>query len=178
MTAKIEIDIDIAGAILDIGGGGECVIGQIYGNKVTAIDNMQEELDEAPDCCEKRLMDATSLAFADASFDNVTFFYSLMYMSQETQIKAINEAFRVLKPGGSMFIWDTDIISAYPDPFIIDLDVVSDNISIHTTYGIIKNETQNLDTILQHIKYLGNIDLTVVKNANQFLISIIKLDKQ
>lgn len=172
MTVKIKKNL--VGSILDIGGGGDCVIGQIYGNKVIAIDNIQEELDEAPNCCEKRLMDATALAFADSSFDYVTFFYSLMYMSAETQAKALKEAVRVLKPGGSLYIWDTDIRSAYPEPFIIDLDIVSDRISIHTSYGIVKKDPQNSNMILAYIKALGKIYPTVVKNADQFLISAVK----
>lgn len=87
MTIEIKEKLD--GSILDIGGGGEAVIGQIYKDRVTAIDNRQEELDEAPDCCIKQLMDATELLFPDNSFDNVTFFYTLMYMTEETQRKSI-----------------------------------------------------------------------------------------
>ena len=68
----IEIKETLTGSILDIGGGGEAVIGQIYKDRVTAIDNCEEELEEAPDCCSKQLMDATELLFPDDSFDNVT----------------------------------------------------------------------------------------------------------
>ena len=113
----INIDYDLKGSILDIGGGGEAIIGQMYGDKVTAIDNRQEELDEAPNCCTKLLMNAEKLSFFDGSFDNVTFFYTLMYMSEEIQRKAIFEATRVLKTGGIMCIWDCTISSAYPEPF-------------------------------------------------------------
>lgn len=59
---------DIKGSILDIGGGGEGIIGQIYRDKVIAIDNCRQELDEAPDCCEKMLMEATNLLFEEQSF--------------------------------------------------------------------------------------------------------------
>ena len=71
----VEMKSDLNGSILDIGGGGEAVIGQIYGGRVTAVDNCQEELDGAPDCCTKLLADAEELPFPDASFDNVTFFW-------------------------------------------------------------------------------------------------------
>lgn len=111
MTIEIKEKLD--GSILDIGGGGEAVIGQIYKDRVTAIDNRQEELDEAPDCCIKQLMDATELLFPDNSFDNVTFFYTLMYMTEETQRKSICEAARVLKAGKMMNIWDCDIRCTY-----------------------------------------------------------------
>ena len=40
--------LDCEGIILDIGGGGEGVIGQKFGNKVIAIDPVLEELEEAP----------------------------------------------------------------------------------------------------------------------------------
>ena len=110
----INIDYDLKGSILDIGGGGEAIIGQMYGDKVTAIDNRQEELDEAPNCCTKLLMDAEKLSFFDGTFDNVTFFYTLMYMSEEIQRKAIFEATRVLKTGGIMCIWDCATSGAGP----------------------------------------------------------------
>lgn len=83
----IEIKETLTGSILDIGGGGEAVIGQIYKDRVTAIDNCEEELEEAPDCCCKQLMDATELLFPDDSFDNVTFFYTLMYMSRNRFVR-------------------------------------------------------------------------------------------
>lgn len=54
----IEIKETLTGSILDIGGGGEAVIGQIYKDRVTAIDNCEEELEEAPDCCSKQLTGA------------------------------------------------------------------------------------------------------------------------
>lgn len=45
---KLSLQKDLTEPILDLGGGGEGVIGLIYGGQVTAIDNRQEELDEAP----------------------------------------------------------------------------------------------------------------------------------
>ena len=94
----IEIKEKLTGSILDIGGGGEAVIGQIYKDRVTAIDNCKEELEEAPDCCSKQLMDATELSFPDDSFDNVTFFYTLMYMTAEEQ--SSDSVVRLLESAG------------------------------------------------------------------------------
>ena len=87
----------LQGNILDIGGGGEGIMGRIYQAQVTAIDNRQEELDEAPGGFRKLLMDARALAFPDASFDHVTAFYALMYMSKPVQAQAVAEAARVLR---------------------------------------------------------------------------------
>lgn len=140
----VTIIQNLNGSILDIGGGGEGIIGRVYGHQVTAIDNCQEELDDAPDGYQKILMDACGLTFPACSFDHVSFFYSLMFMNTDAQPKAISEAVRVLKPGGSLHIWDAEISSAYPEPFTVDLDIQMPREKIHTTYGIIsdiKNQT-------------------------------------
>ena len=143
----ITLQKELTGKILDIGGGGEAVIGRLYGHQVIAIDNRQEELGEAPDVCQKRLMDATALTFPEGTFDHVTVFYTLMYMTAEEQREAIREAVRVLKPGGELYIWDCDIDSAYPEPFCVDLEIQLPDTKISTTYGIGKLDTQNMASI-------------------------------
>ncbi len=170
----LEIKSDLKGSILDIGGGGEAVIGQVYGDKVTAVDNRQEELDEAPNCCTKLLMDAEELLFVDDSFDNVTFFYTLMYMTKETQKKAICEAARVLKVGGTMCIWDCTIQSAYPDPFVIDMDIQLAEKKIHTSYGIVKLDTQSSDSVTQFLKNAGLDIVSLKEDDGQFIITCKK----
>ena len=57
-SARLRIEKDLIGPILDLGGGGEGVIGQIYRQQAVVIDNRQEELDETPEGPEKLLMDA------------------------------------------------------------------------------------------------------------------------
>ena len=151
----IEIKKNLEGSVLDIGGGGEAVIGQLYRDRVTAIDSQEEELDEAPDCCTKMLMDATELKFPDESFDNFTFFYTLMYMTEEEQRKAICEAARVLRAGGMMSIWDCDIGSAYPEPFIAELDIRIESGMIHTAYGVVKKDTQSSASVARLLKGAG-----------------------
>lgn len=94
---QINLEKTLSGSILDIGGGGEGVIGQVYSRQVTAIDNNEQELMEAPGDCRKLPMDAADLRFADESFSHATFFYSLMYMDGNTQQKALAEAARILK---------------------------------------------------------------------------------
>ncbi len=170
----IEIKKNLVGSVLDIGGGGEVVIGQVYGKNVIAIDNCQEELDDAPDCCNKLLMDATKLSYSDDSFDNVTFFYSLMYMTEETQRKAICEASRVLRTGGLIRIWDCEIDSAYPEPFVVDLDICFEQKHIHTSYGIIKDERQDFETVSQILKHAGLHMDRFQRENNQFYIQCRK----
>ena len=52
------VDIEHQGMILDIGGGGEGVIGKLHGKDVVAIDLKKEELLEAADGPLKIIMDA------------------------------------------------------------------------------------------------------------------------
>lgn len=151
---------ELTGSILDVGGGGEGVIGRLYGPSVTIIDHCQEELDEAPCSCPKLLMDAASLAFADASFENVTFFYSLMYMNRPVQSAALAEAVRVLKPGGRLLLWDCEIACAYPEPFLAELDVRWARERVCTTYGVVKSDPQSMEDFLNLCRGNG---LTLLK---------------
>lgn len=108
---KLEIkDFKADGFILDIGGGGEGVIGRLKGIQVIAIDIIKNELLEAADGPFKILMDARDLSFLEASFNTATAFFSLMYIkTKEDQQKIFNEVGRVLKPGGTFHVWDVDL---------------------------------------------------------------------
>ena len=102
-------DFQASGYILDIGGGGEGIIGQMKPVEVIAIDLSRRELEEGPPGPLKIVMDAADLKFLDGSFNTVTAFFSLMYMCPETQRRVFAEAFRVLTRGGRWLIWDAAI---------------------------------------------------------------------
>lgn len=59
----LQLERELTGSVLDIGGGGEGIIGRLYGKNVTAIDIRQEELDEAPEGPTKLCMDAAIWSF-------------------------------------------------------------------------------------------------------------------
>lgn len=172
---KLVLKKELCGSILDIGGGGDGIIGRLYKDSVTAIDNMQEELDEAPDCCKKLLMDATALDFADESFDSVTFFYSLMFMTTETKSKAIAEACRVLKTDGVLTIWDAEFESAYPEAFSVELDIALPEENVHTEYGIIGTDVaQSAKSIISMCCECGMNPLEHAENCKNFCIVLKK----
>ena len=107
-------DFDSAGYILDIGGGGEGVIGKLKGEQVIAIDPSKRELEGAAAGPLKIVMDAKDLQFLDGSFSTATSFFTLMYIKAPDHEKVFSEVFRVLVPGGVFLIWDV-IFPQRPD---------------------------------------------------------------
>ena len=95
--------------ILDIGGGGEGIIGRIKGRQVVAIDNRKPELEGTISDALKLVMDAKELQFLENSFGTVTIFFTLMYMPLEDLDKIFSEIARVLKPGGELLMWDVKV---------------------------------------------------------------------
>ncbi|UCE21095.1 MAG: class I SAM-dependent methyltransferase [Candidatus Aminicenantes bacterium] len=104
-TVTVE-DFSAEGFILDIGGGGEGVIGQLKGQQVIAIDISKRELEEAPPGPLKIVMDARDLKFLDNTFNTATVFYTFMYIASSDHQKVFEELQRVLTPGGRLLIWD------------------------------------------------------------------------
>lgn len=171
----ITINQALGGRILDVGGGGEGIISRAYGRAVLSIDNRREELDEAPDLCEKRLMDAAALEFSDGSFDHVTFFYSLMYMDRDTKEKAVSQAARVLRPGGSLHIWDAEIQTAWPEPFLAELDIQVGGARVHTTYGVAGEDmAQDGETLAALCRACGLSPAERREDGGHFYLAFVK----
>jgi len=100
-------NFDATGFILDIGGGGEGVIGKLKGEQVIAIDPSKRELEQAAAGPLKIIMDATDMQFLYETFNTVTSFYTLMYIKEVDAHKDVfGEVYRVLTPGGRFLIWD------------------------------------------------------------------------
>ncbi len=142
-------DFPAQGLILDIGGGGEGVIGQIKGRQVVAIDLSKRELDEAPgQPLLKVVMDARELKFVDASFPTATVFFTFMYIDPADHEKVFREIRRVLEPGGRMLVWDV-VFPEKRDPafanILFPLHARLPNTEINTGYGARFREGQGAD---------------------------------
>ena len=139
-TQEITVDdFDAAGYILDIGGGGEGVIGILKGERVIAIDLRKEELEEAADGPLKIIMDARDLQFLDGTFGTATSFFALMYIKSRPDYEQVfREVHRVLKPGGKFLIWDAMVPQRLDDDkdiFVIPISVRVNDTEIETGYG-------------------------------------------
>jgi SAM-dependent methyltransferase len=132
-------DFPSTGWILDLGGGGEGVIGLLKGRDVVAIDRRESELDEAPAGPLKIVMDARELRFRDASFQHVTAFFTMCYVSRDDHEAVLREAWRVLAPGGELRIWGVVFPESLPagkDILVIPVVVELPDARVDTAYGV------------------------------------------
>jgi ubiquinone/menaquinone biosynthesis C-methylase UbiE len=97
--------IEAEGLILDIGGG-DGVISHLMGNQVVAIDVSRDNLGKRQVESLRIVMDARELSFVDESFVTSTAFFTLLRFDAPDQAKVLEEAHRVLEPGGRLLIWD------------------------------------------------------------------------
>ncbi|MCL2190273.1 MAG: class I SAM-dependent methyltransferase [Defluviitaleaceae bacterium] len=180
-TSQQYIDmrgIHFNGRVLDIGGGGEGIIGLLSGDNVVAIDTRKDELEEAPDCGLKIIMDACDLKFLDQAFAHVTCFFSLMYMDDEQVKKCLAEASRVLKGGGLLWIWDSTIPSGLTeDAFVTQLKIqICDERVVTTGYGVgykrsqsiawIQTLCENAGFVIEEANASGEVFFLRVKKGN------------
>lgn len=172
-------DVELTGRVLDIGGGGEGIIGQLKEEAVISIDPNRAELEEAPCNTVKIVMSAEDLKFIDGTFDTVTSFFTLMYIGAEKHDKVISEAYRVLKPGGCFFIWDAVIpsrSSAVKDIYVIPLQVkMKEDRVIDTGYGVLwVNRPQDMNYYLEVCKKAGFRMVRSQKNKETYFIHLVK----
>lgn len=134
-------DFDTVGLILDIGGGGRGVIGELKGQQVIAIDPSKPELEGAADGPLKIIMDATNLQFLDETFHTATSFYTLMYIKTfEAHEKVFGEVYRVLASGGRFLIWDANFPARFDkqkDIAVFPLTVKLPKEEIDSAYGVL-----------------------------------------
>ena len=178
-TTRQVIDLtgtNLTGRILDIGGGGEGVIAQLAGENVIAIDNRPEELMETPDIGLKIVMDACKLQFLDHAFDGVTAFFSLMYMNAQDMATAIQEAYRVLKPGGALHIWDITIPSEITaDIFLAHTTIkINPALTITPSYGIGWHRGHSAEGVRGICTAVGFTPVETIPMGEAFYLHMVK----
>ena len=172
-------DFESSGYILDIGGGGEGVIGQLKGNDVIAIDIRKEELEDAPDGFLKIVMDARDMQFLDKTFSTATAFFSMMYIrNREDQKKILEEIWRVLKPHGVLHLWDVDL-SARPENkkqfFMVHLSYKIGEDVIETGYSQRwPDEIRGQDHYINMAREVGFRPTRIERKNNTFYLKLIK----
>ncbi len=125
--------------ILDLGGGGAGIIGLLRGAQVYAVDKRQSELDESPAGPNKILADAKELPFPDAYFDAATAFFFLMYVLPADRQAILMEAYRVLKPGASLRVWDVTIPQKGANKaavLAVPVKAILPRKTVNTAYGV------------------------------------------
>jgi len=171
-------NFDAEDYILDIGGGGEGVIGQLKGQQVIAIDISKRELVEAPPGPLKIVMDARDLKFLDNSFKTATVFFTFMYIKGSDHKKVFQELFRVLMPGGRLLTWDV-IFPKQVDPnkdiAVFPLKIKLPDKIIKTGYGAQwPKDGQGLSHYIQLAKEVGFKVMTHKEKNHWFYLELKK----
>ncbi len=169
--------IQLKGRILDIGGGGEGIIGQFAGPHVISIDPSERELKEAPSDCVKIIMNGKDLKFLDDTFDSITLFFTMMYIPISDHNKVFKEIYRVLKSKGNLFLWELTIPKrpeTDKDIFAIKLEVDIGDKKISTGYGTRWGKKFDMGHYLDLGKRIGFKIIEKEVNGETFFIKYLK----
>jgi ubiquinone/menaquinone biosynthesis C-methylase UbiE len=164
--------------ILDLGGGGEGVIGQLRGRQVVAVDMRKQELEDCAPGPIKVVADAKELPFLDEAFDAITAFFFLMYVPESDRASILAEAYRVLRPGGQCTIWDAMIPSRgerTQDIFIVPVKAELPDRAIETGYGVRwEGHEMTVDDITQMAQSVGFIVVEEINEGEHFRLTLAR----
>ena len=171
-------NIRLEGLILDIGGGGQGVIGQFKKDKVIAIDHNERELEEAPEGGLKIIMDAGELKFLNNTFDTVTSFFTFMYIPKSEHQKIFKEIHRVLKKDGNLVLWDVIIPKRENQihaMFSLPLKIKINDIELDAGYGVFwGKKEQNLEYFQKLSKKVGFSEVEFISDDQIFYLRVKK----
>lgn len=166
------------GYILDIGGGGRGVIGELKGEQVIAIDISKQELEGAPAGPLKIIMDATDLKFLDSTFSTATSFFTFMYIKEPEHEKVFDEVFMALIPGGLFLIWNvifTERFNADKDIAVFPLLIKLPDKEIDAGYGVLWPEKGR--DLSHYLKLAENEGFNVVAQKEKDQMFYLELRK-
>ncbi len=150
--------INSEGLILDIGGGGEGLVSRIEGERVCAVDIRMSEIREAQihgAPANWLVGDGRYLCFSDSSFDVVTLWFSLGYMSDwAIKKRVLEEAHRVLKTHGTISIMSSKIPDSVDQFVFWALFTLPDGTLSKTGYGVRGNQGQTMEKVSDLITHL------------------------
>jgi ubiquinone/menaquinone biosynthesis C-methylase UbiE len=146
------------GLILDIGGGGEGLVSRIEGERVCAVDIRMSEIREAQihgAPANWIVGDGRHLCFRDNSFDVVTLWFSLGYMSDWTiKKRVLEESHRILKTQGTISILSSKIPDSVEQFIFWALFTLPDGTLSKTGYGVRGDQGQTVEKVLDLVTHL------------------------
>ena len=160
------------GRVIDIGGGGEAIIGQLGGARVVALDIYPSEIREArrkAPAVSWMVADAANLPCESESFEQATAFFSCMYMTDEVKEKVFRETRRVLNKGGEFWIWDVEMLRSKKE-FGIRMQVeFQDRHKVNAVYGV-KAKDQSVTSISKLLREAGFETKVIEHQKHWFMI--------
>jgi ubiquinone/menaquinone biosynthesis C-methylase UbiE len=165
--------------ILDIGGGGEGLVSRIEGAKVCALDIRISEIREAQihgPPANWFVGDGQNLCFQDGTFDVVTLWFSLGYMSDwSIKERVLEEAYRVLEKEGKLSILASSIRESCERFVFWGLFTLPDSSISQIGYGVRGGQDQTLDRVVQLLEKIGLTIQSKEDNDAWFMIRAIKM---